>query len=128
LPPVTLAEGSWLEPLPDEWRARIDLVVSNPPYVSEDEWPGLPAEVRQEPRRALVADAGADGTPGLAGVEAVLAQALGWLRHPGAVVVELAPHQADAAEALAWRLGYGEVVVERDLSGRRRALVARIAE
>jgi release factor glutamine methyltransferase len=127
LPPVTLYEGSWLEPLPDAWRGRIDLVVSNPPYVSEDEWPGLSAEVRQEPRQALVAGRGSDGTPGLAAVEAVLAQARGWLGHPGVVVVELAPPQAGPATALARQLGYVEVRVERDLAERRRALVARIA-
>jgi len=126
LPPITFYEGSWLEPLPDDWRGRIDLVVSNPPYVSEDEWPLLPPEVRQEPRRALVAGPGRDGTPALAGVEAVLAQARDWLRRPGVVVVELAPHQADAATALARRLGYAKVRVERDLVGRLRALVARI--
>jgi release factor glutamine methyltransferase len=127
LPPVTFYEGSWLGPLPDAWRGRIDLVVSNPPYVSEDEWPRLSAEVRKEPRQALEASRGSDGTPGLAGVEAVLAQARGWLHHPGVVVVELAPPQADPASALARRLGYVEVRVERDLAGRRRALVARIA-
>jgi release factor glutamine methyltransferase len=126
LPPLDLCEGSWLEPLPDEWRGRVDLVVSNPPYVSEDEWFGLPPEVHHEPRCALVAAAGSDGTPGLAGVEAVLAQARAWLRRPGVVVVELAPHQADAAAALARQLGYGDVRVELDLAGRRRALVARV--
>jgi methylase of polypeptide subunit release factors len=82
--------------------------------------------VRREPRRALSTGPGSDGTPGLAGVEAVLAQARDWLRHPGVAVVELAPHQADAATALARRLGYAEVRVERDLAGRRRALVARV--
>ena len=126
LPPITFYEGSWLEPLPDAWRGQIDLVVSNPPYVSEEEWPVLASEVRREPRRALVAGPGSEGTPGLAGVEAVLAQARDWLRRPGVVVVELAPHQADAATALARRLGYAKVRVERDLVGRLRALVARI--
>ena len=126
LPPVSFYEGSWLEPLPDAWRGRIDLVVSNPPYVSEDEWTVLSPEVRREPRRALVAGSGRDGTPGLAGVEAVLAQARDWLRRPGVVVVELAPHQADAASELARQLGYAGVRVEPDLAGRRRALVARV--
>jgi release factor glutamine methyltransferase len=124
LPPVTFHEGSWLEPLPGAWRSRVDVVVANPPYVSEDEWAALEPEVRREPRRALVAGPGGDGTPGLAGVEAVLAQAGDWLRRPSAVVVELAPHQADAATALARSLGYADVRVENDLAGRRRALVA----
>jgi release factor glutamine methyltransferase len=124
---VELVEGSWLQPLRPDLRGRVQLVVSNPPYVSEAEWAGLPAEVRAEPRRALVARAGSDGTPGLADVEAVLAQALDWLDRPGCAVVELAPHQADAAAGLALALGYDEVRVEPDLAGLPRALVAGLA-
>jgi release factor glutamine methyltransferase len=122
---VRLAEGSWLEPLPRPLRGLVDLVVSNPPYVSEQEWASLDAEVRAEPRRALVAGPASDGTPGLADVETVLEQARHWLADPGAVVVELAPHQAAAAVRLADRLGYGSAEVRRDLAGRLRALVAR---
>jgi len=125
LPRMELVRGSWLEPLPAALRGAVDLVVSNPPYVSEDEWQGLDAGVRAEPRRALVAGPGSDGTPGLADVEAVLVQSLEWLRRPGAVVIELAPHQADAAAALARQLRYQGVRVEPDLAGRPRALVAR---
>ena len=124
LPPVTLVEGSWLEPLPASLRGRVDLVVANPPYVSEDEWAGLDAEVRREPRSALVAGPGRDGTPGLREVEAVLGQARAWLRTPGTVVVELAPAQAEAAAGLARRLGFGPVSLHRDLAGRQRALQA----
>jgi release factor glutamine methyltransferase len=128
LPAVTLVEGSWLEALPAARRGRVDLVVSNPPYVSEAEWPGLAAEVRREPREALVAGEAGDGTSGLADVEAVLRQSLDWLARPGGVVIELAPHQADAAAALAAGLGYDETRVELDLSRRPRALVARASE
>ena len=120
MPLVTLDLGSWLEPLPERLRGGVDLVVSNPPYVSEEEWLGLDAEVRLEPRSALVAGTAGDGTPGLADVEAVLRQSLTWLRRPGAVVVELAPHQAEAAAALAQALGYDETAVELDLAGRPR--------
>jgi release factor glutamine methyltransferase len=125
LPTVELALGSWLAPLPARLRGEVGLVVSNPPYVSEDEWAGLAPEVRAEPRRALVAGPGSDGTPGLADVEAVLAESRAWLARPGTVVVELAPQQAGAAADLARRLGYDEVRVEPDLAGRARALVAR---
>ena len=125
LPAVTLVHGNWLDPLPERLRGRVDLVVSNPPYVSEAEWPELADEVRLEPRRALVAGAATDGTPGLGDVEVVLRQAWDWLRRRGAVVVELAPHQADAATSLAEAIGYGETRVELDLTKRPRALVAR---
>ncbi len=125
LPAVALAQGSWLDPLPEEVRGRVDLVVSNPPYVAEEEWAGLDPEVRCEPRQALVAGHGREGAAGLADVEAVLDEARQWLGRPGAVVVELAPPQAGPAQEWARHLGYDEVRTEPDLAGRPRALVAR---
>ena len=120
---VSLRRGDWFCALPDRLRGRVDLVVSNPPYVAEAEWASLDPGVRLEPRRALVAGPGSEGTPGLAAVEAVLGAAPRWLARPGAVVVELAPHQAEAAAALARAHGLHEVRVATDLAGRDRALV-----
>ncbi len=125
LPSVEFVAGSWLEPLPPRLRGAVALVVSNPPYVSEAEWEDLEDEVRAEPRQALVAGPASDGTPGLAGVEAVLTQSRDWLGNPAAAIVELAPHQADAAVALAGRLGYTDAQVRADLARRPRVLVAR---
>ena len=125
LPRVELAEGSWLEALPARLRGAVDLLVANPPYVSAGEWAGLAAEVRAEPRRALVAGPASDGTPGLAAVEALLEECRVWLGRPGSAVLELAPRQAEPAARLARRLGYDEVRVEPDLVGRPRALVVR---
>jgi release factor glutamine methyltransferase len=125
-PRVALLESDWLSALPAELRGGVDLVVGNPPYVSEEEWPQLDPVVRSEPRSALVAGAASDGTAGLADVEELLLQSLDWLARPGTVVLELAPHQADAASALASRIGYGDVRIEPDLARKPRALVARI--
>jgi release factor glutamine methyltransferase len=124
--PVDLVVGPWLGALPSELKGTVDLVVSNPPYVAEGEWTGLPHDVRREPRRALVAAQASDGTPGMGDVEEVLRQALVWLARPGAVVIELAPAQADAAGRLARSLGYLDVHVEPDLAQRPRALVGRV--
>lgn len=123
--PVTFMHGAWMCPLPAAHKGSVDLIVSNPPYVAAGEWPDLPEEVRREPMVALVAGEASDGTPGLADVEEVLSQAWTWLARPGAVVIELAPAQADAAAALARRVGYRDVRVESDLSGRPRTLVGR---
>ncbi len=125
LPRIEIAEGSWLEALPSHLRGSVDLVVANPPYVSAAEWEELAAEVRAEPRQALVAGAASDGTPGLADVEALLDECRVWLGRPGCSVTELGPHQAEPAARLARRLGYEEVRVEPDLAGRPRALVVR---
>lgn len=123
---VELVQGSWLDALPPHLHGGVTLVVANPPYVASAEWPDLAPEVRCEPSDALVAPAGSDGTPGLGDVEALLVQAPEWLARPGTVVIELAPHQADAAAGLARAAGYLDVHVEADLAGRPRALVGRL--
>ena len=119
---VKLAEGSWFAALPPILRGQVDVVVSNPPYVGEHEVPDLPPEVaRWEPREALVA-----GPTGLEQLVAIVSEARRWLSRPGAVVLEIAPHQAQEAVALAYAEGYTEADVRPDLAGRLRALVARV--
>ena len=123
---VRIAPGSWFDALPDEILGRVDLVVSNPPYVAESEYPALDVSVRAwEPKLALVAADSAAGVGGMAAVEAVIEGAIPWLRRSGAVVIEIAPGQAEAAVEVATRSGFAQVGVERDLSGRLRTLVAR---
>jgi release factor glutamine methyltransferase len=122
---VWLRHGSWFDALAPTLRGHVDLVVSNPPYVSESEWPALEESVRREPKHALVSAAGGDGTPGFACVETVLLGAAAWLAPGGAVVVELAEHQAAAARRLAARAGYRAVRTMADLAGRERAVLGR---
>lgn len=118
---VRLVLGSWWGALPPELAGRISLVISNPPYVTTAEMETLPAVVAEwEPRSALHA-----GPTGLEAIETVVAGAAQWLARPGALVVELAPHQSAAAVALAHGAGFDETRVEKDLAGRDRALVAR---
>ncbi len=115
---VRLAEGSWWDALPAELRGLLDLVVSNPPYVADDEV--VEPEVEAwEPRLALRA-----GSDGLDAVREVVGGAPTWLRPGGVLVVEIAPSQADAARALATAAGASEVDVRRDALGRDRALVS----
>lgn len=118
---VRLAEGSWFAALPPMLRGQVHLIVSNPPYIGEREVPDLPPEVaRWEPRSALVA-----GPGGLEHVETIIEGAPAWLRWPGSLVVEIAPHQAGAAVACALRSGFSAADVRPDLAGRLRTLVAR---
>lgn len=121
---VELALGSWYEALPVGLKGRLSLVVSNPPYVSAEEWEGLDSRVRDhEPYHALVA-----GPTGTEGVQAVISSAPSWLAPGGCLLVEIAPHQAERACEMAVDAGFGSVGVRRDLSGRERILVARLAE
>jgi release factor glutamine methyltransferase len=122
---VTLAAGDWFAALPGEMAGAVDLVVSNPPYVSEEEYAGLEEDVRgYEPRSALVAGPDGCGRPGMAGIEAVVVGSAQWLRPSGGLVVELAPSQARPASDVARRAGFTRAGTRRDLAGRLRMLVA----
>ena len=122
---VTLVAGSWYDALPSLLERQVDLVVSNPPYVSEEDYGGLDPGVRDwEPIGALVAARGRSGVAGMADVEEVVAGAIRWLRPGGALVVELSPTQAYGAIDAARRAGFTRVETGRDLAGRVRMLVA----
>ncbi len=119
--PVHLAAGSWFDALPGSLAGRLAMVVSNPPYVSDPEWAGLDATVRDhEPRQALVG-----GPVGTEQIDRLLIEAPRWLVRWGALVLEVAPHQADGAARAAMVRGFDAVMVRSDLAGRQRVLVAR---
>ncbi len=123
---VRLAEGRWFEALPSSLAGRVDLLVSNPPYVTESEYPALDPTVRLwEPKEALVAGSDDAGVPGMAAIAAIISGAPAWLAPHGAMVIEIAPSLAGPSLAVARSAGFGSVSIERDLAGRLRTLVAR---
>jgi release factor glutamine methyltransferase len=95
--------------------SRFDLVVSNPPYVSEREWLSLPAEVRDyEPPGALLA-----GPDGLAVLRRLAAEAGDFLSPGGALWCEIGETQGDAVSRLpCGSLRFDGVL--KDLAGRDR--------
>ncbi len=118
---VRILEGDWWEGLPFDLKGRVDLMVSNPPYISSGEMAGLdPVVAEWEPRAAL--ESGPAGTEAL---ETILAGAGEWLAGRAAAVIELAPHQAEDGRRMALAAGFAEAEVRADLAGRPRALVAR---
>lgn len=115
---VRIAEGHWYGALPTELQGRLDLVVSNPPYVGADE--PLPDEVRRwEPAQALV-----PGPTGLEDLALLVRESTRWLRSGATLVLEHGADQGPAVRALAADAGLVEIRTERDLAGRDRALVA----
>ena len=117
---VRIVEGEWFAALPPELAGAIDVVVSNPPYVATGD--ELPPVVRDwEPPSALFA-----GADGLDDLRVLVAEAPLWLAAGGALVLELAPSQAAPVAALALEHGFAEAEVRPDLSGRDRAVVARL--
>lgn len=100
---------------------RFDLVVSNPPYLTEAEYQALDASVKAwEPREALVS-----GPDGLVATRRLLEQAPGLLAPGGWLVMELDFSRGDLTAGLARSAGLVDVNVLNDLFGRARYLVAR---
>jgi release factor glutamine methyltransferase len=113
---VHVLQGDLLSPLPDELRGWVDLVVSNPPYLTPQEYEDLPPEVRADPEIALLGD--------LDVYERLSAEALRWLRDGGVLAVEAGASQGGAiADALS--RSFMGVRVEPDLAGRDRVVLAR---
>jgi release factor glutamine methyltransferase len=114
---VEFRAGDLLWPLgPD----GVDVIVSNPPYVSADEWAALDPGVREhEPRLALVG-----GGYGLAHTAVLLGQARGRLAPGGLLGMEIDCRRADRTLALARAAGWASARIERDLFGRERYLLA----
>ncbi len=116
---VEVHEGDLFAALPAELHGAVDLLVSNPPYVAEWEWDGLPDDVKAEPRMALVA--GREGTEVLV---RIATSACEWLAPGGLVVLEMGETQGDyMAGVLGESLSGVEVRV--DLTGRDRFVVGR---
>jgi release factor glutamine methyltransferase len=103
----------------DACRAQeMDLIVSNPPYVPEEELPGLPPEVREyEPMAALYG-----GRIGTEIYERLLAAARRVLRPGGWLITELAYNGRPKIEPLIGEC-WSRVIFERDLAGLDRVLV-----
>jgi release factor glutamine methyltransferase len=99
---------------------RLDMVVSNPPYIAVEEAGTLSREVLREPAEALFA-----GDGGFAMIDALLAKAHGLLRRGGHLVVELGYTQSDEVSRRAHAAGWKDVRVHPDLAGIPRVLVAR---
>lgn len=116
-PDVEWRKGDLFDALEPSLRGKVDLLVSNPPYVSAAEWGELPVDVRREPRMALVA-----GKTGLEILSRIADEAATWLRPGGKLVCEIGEKQGRAVRDVFSR--YHDVVVLRDLTDRDRYLVA----
>ncbi|MGH7198605.1 MAG: peptide chain release factor N(5)-glutamine methyltransferase [Candidatus Omnitrophota bacterium] len=101
-------EGTW------------DIIVSNPPYVPEEDFPSLSREVLSEPRLAL------DGGPeGLRVLAAILDEAPYYLKKKGWLLLEIGKGQADVLAGKISREGvYTNLKFVKDYAGIERVLIA----
>lgn len=117
---VLIAEGEWFAALPKDLAESFDVVVSNPPYIADDDSEVDPSVSEWEPGSALFA-----GSDGLRDIRIIVGEAQSWLRPSGWLIVEIGYRQGSAVEQLFVDSGFVDVRVGQDLTGRDRYVEGR---
>lgn len=115
---LRLAAGDWFQAVRGE---AFDLIVSNPPYIADHEWPGTDAELAFEPRLAL-----AGGPDGLDALRIIVAGAPGHLVRGGWLMLEHGASQGAAVRELLSQAGFRAVSTASDLAGLPRVSCGRL--
>ncbi len=112
---VQFWQGSWLDAISAH---SLDVIVSNPPYIEQDDPHLLQGDVRFEPMTAL-----ASGTDGLDDIRAIIEQAQYCLKPMGWLMIEHGYHQAQQVTELFKQAGFIVVSSERDFGGNNRVVI-----
>ena len=116
---VTLAEADLLK-LPPGQEGGWDIILSNPPYVSDAQMADLPKAVRAEPALALKA-----GKAGLDCITRIIADAPAVLAGGGLLAMEIGQGQGPAVYDLLNQAGaYEEIRLRKDAAGIERVAAA----
>lgn len=104
--------------------ARFDFIVSNPPYVTEEDYGNLPKHIKEyEPRDALVA-----GEDGLTVIREIVSRGNNFLRSGGYLAMEIGYNQREAVAELLADNGYEEIIFELDAANIARIAIGRTKE
>ncbi len=118
---ITLAEGNLFDGLRDADNSIFDLIVSNPPYISAEEFPRLPRNVRDyEPKEALLG-----GSDGLEYYRRIVCESPPYLADSAALMVEVGFNQADAVREIFSQTGlWTDITGVKDALGHTRVIRA----
>jgi len=98
-----------------------DIIVSNPPYISESEFETLEPEVREfEPRLSLLA-----GSDGLSLINEIISDSPRILKDGGWCLLEIGAGQSEKVMELFHERGFSEITALRDLSNTERVVKAK---
>lgn len=122
-PAVTAVEGDLFTYWQTLSEGGLDLIVSNPPYLTADEMRELQPEVAQEPAMAL--EAGEDGLVFYRALAEHYQQAL---RPGGALALEIGWQQREAVCSLLAENGWVQIECRKDFGGNDRCILARRPE
>lgn len=115
---VIFFKGNLLEPLLKK-NIKVDVIVTNLPYVPENEIDNLQPEVMFEPREALVG-----GKNGLDYYRKLINQSREVFKAEGKFFLEISPHQASQVSRYLADAGYRKINIIKDLQNRERIVYA----
>ena len=96
---------------------KYDLIVSNPPYISDDEWKEISPETHFEPETALKAQDG-----GLEFYKAITENYKNSLKNGGMLLFEVGYKQAEKVACIMKNAGFKDIKFTKDMSGINRAV------
>lgn len=105
---IQFYQSDWFDNIP---AGKFDLIVSNPPYLAEDDGHLKEGDLRFEPLTALVADG-----QGLSDIQSIAETAYDRLENGGFLLVEHGYNQKERIQIIFGALGYYNVQTHCDLS------------
>jgi release factor glutamine methyltransferase len=109
---VSLIESNWFSAFKDE---RFDVILSNPPYIAQDDPHLKLGDLRFEPISAL-----ASGVDGLDDIRKIIDEAPKYLNPNGWLMMEHGYDQADAVATLLQARGFKKIEHAKDIAGTQR--------
>ena len=112
--PITFIKSDWFS----EINNTFDIIIANPPYISENEYKSLPISIRRfEPKIALTA-----GINGLDCFKKIIMEFHKYLKPNGTIFMEIGYNQKRLIEELFIKYGYENINFFNDLSGKARVV------
>ena len=112
--------GNWWSPL-ESFKGKLDLAISNPPYIPKDTYEKLPKEVKNfEPKVALFG-----GEDGLKHIREIIQKAPLFLKEKGWLILENHFDQGEKVKQLLIEKKFTSIEIVKDLSGIGRFTIGR---
>ena len=112
--------GNWWSPL-ENFKGKLDLAISNPPYIPKDTYEKLPKEVKNfEPKVALLG-----GEDGLKHIREIIQKAPLFLKEKGWLILENHFDQGEKVKQLLIKNKFTSIEIVKDLSGIGRFTIGR---
>ena len=112
--------GHWWTPL-EKFKGKLDLAISNPPYIPQDTYEELPKEVKNfEPKIALLG-----GKDGLKHIKEIIQKAPLFLKEKGWLILENHFDQGEKVKQLLLKNKFTSIEIVNDLSGIGRFTIGR---